>query len=257
MNDPHVESLTYRVVFPETIKFDGAPPITYKSSLLELHLDSELLTIIPNIHYESVESAKKDIEPFLRSWEIDVALRSGQKEVSFIYSDAKLVDRAPSDTSRKFIEAEAGLFTLSSSDVRFTVHRTKYPDPPTLFIASPDVETLWNRYQEYLAGREPLTSMAYFCLTYLEYIGGSRKNFADTYNISEDILNKLGEISTNKGDASTARKWKGNVSRLPLTEREIVWVHEAIKVIIRRVGEFSHIATLPIINLVDLPPLPP
>lgn len=47
-----------------------------------------------------------------------------------------------------------------SAELLVTLH--KYPDPPKLFILTPDVETLWHRYEGYLQGKEPLSSMAYF-----------------------------------------------------------------------------------------------
>ena len=42
------------------------------------------------------------------------------------------------------------------------------PEPPHGFALSPGVEVMWNRYRGHPAGRAPLPSMAFFCLTVIE-----------------------------------------------------------------------------------------
>jgi hypothetical protein len=66
---------------------------------------------------------------------------------------------------------------------------------------------------------------------------------------------KMGELTSKHGDASTARKYGAIVSGRPLTGPEIHWLEEAVKVVIRRLGEFNSIRTLSTIELTDLPAL--
>ena len=81
---------------------------------------------------------------------------------------------------------------------RAQVARPRYPDPPHQFAVSPDVETLWNRYEGHLQGREPLLSAANACLTWLEATHGGRRNVARKFRISQKIR---GEARPPRGGA--------------------------------------------------------
>jgi hypothetical protein len=97
--------------------------------------------------------------------------------------------------------------------------------------------------------------MAYFCLTLLEAMAGGKAQAAKTYKISQLVLSKMGELTSKRGDASTVRKYGAIMSGRPLTGPEIHWLEEAVKAIIRRLGEFNSIGTLSTIELTDLPAL--
>ena len=256
MRDPHVVSLTYKITSPEKVRYDNAPPVIFETAEMKLSLANGLLTVEPKHHFSSVDSAREVIDPFLRSWEVDVALRSGIIEITFSYQEAKLVDRDPPPPgSNQIIKVGSATIVTTANNITLTVSRGEYPEPPILFVASPDVETLWQRHKGYQDGREPLLSMAYFCLTLLESKAGNRRAAATTFKISIDVLGKLGELTSERGDARTARKFGRKAVRIPLTATESNWVQEAIKILIRRVGESSHVATLPLITMADLPPL--
>jgi hypothetical protein len=97
--------------------------------------------------------------------------------------------------------------------------------------------------------------MAYFCLTLLEEMAGDRAQTGKMFKISRSVLNKMAMLTSERGDASTARKYAAIVSGRPLTGPEIHWLEEAVKAIIRRIGEFNSIRTLSKIKLTDLPAL--
>jgi len=97
--------------------------------------------------------------------------------------------------------------------------------------------------------------MAYFCLTLLEAMAGNRGLAARTFRISAGVLGKLGQLTSERGDLSTARKYRAVISGSPLTGGEIHWLEEAVKAIIRRVGELATTEQLSTIELSDLPPL--
>ena len=136
--------------------------------------------------------------------------------------------------------------------------RRKYPDPPTVFTVTPDVETLWGRYEKYLDEKEYLPSMAYACLTFVENKAykkgkkGKRKAAAKLFLIDEPILNKLGELSA-KGDTKTVRKFTEEGDLIPLSVKEIKWIEAAIKILIRRTGELANIQSAQLITMADLP----
>ena len=121
---------------------------------------------------------------------------------------------------------------LASSDVHLKVTRSQYPPPPVAFHVTPEVEVLWDRFNRYIEQKEPLLSMAYFCLTLLER--GDRKAAAQAYNIDYSLLRKLGELTSTRGDNATARK--ATVTK-QLSGDEKSWIEQAIKSIIRHIAE--------------------
>jgi hypothetical protein len=136
-----------------------------------------------------------------------------------------------------------------------SVARREYPSPPKHFRVNPDVDTLWHRFEGYAQGREPLLSMAYFCLTLLEARAGDRKNVETMYKVHKKILDRLGELTTTKGDEKTARKVRKLSALAPLTPSETIWVEAAIKAIIRRVGEVNSNPAVQMIMMNYLPSL--
>ncbi len=99
-------------------------------------------------------------------------------------------------------------------------HRT-YPEPPSRFRESQDVEVMWLRYEGYRDGKEPLTAMAYFCLTVVEARSGpkgqKRPNAAKQLKVEPKVLSKLGELSSQVGDNQKARKWGIHLTQVTTT----------------------------------------
>ena len=79
---------------------------------------------------------------------------------------------------------------VPTNSVSGTCGVRKYPSPPLDLAISPDVQTMHDRYMNYLQGREPLSSMAFFCLTVLENSAGGRKAAARKYQIAKRVLEK-------------------------------------------------------------------
>lgn len=116
-----------------------------------------------------------------------------------------------------------------------------------------DVETAYWRWQQYRAGREPLQSTAYFVLTLLESMTGAargqRPAAARQFAIAYDVLRTVGKWTATKGDARTARK----APFVALTGHEEVWLKCAVRLLIRRMGEYAAGVQLIPITMKDLP----
>lgn len=252
MRDPHVETLRYKLETGQEISYDSPPPVEVSTDTFEGSLSNGVLICHMKHHYPSVEVARKDVEEFLRSWEIDAALARGRNEVRFVYEDAKVIDRDPSHSGRVH---EVGIVltghSIISGSVKLHVTRKTYPGPPKTFRTSPDVETLWQRYQNYLDEKEPLPSMAYFCLTVLESLAGGRSTASKLFGIDSSVLNRLGLLTSTRGDHKTARKAEGVLN--PISGKERAWIESAIKKIIYRVGEYKSGEQLKKITMADLP----
>jgi hypothetical protein len=109
-----------------------------------------------------------------------------------------------------------------------------------------DVNALWQRYMRYEQSREPLLSMAYFCLSYFEDAAGTgakgrqrRKMAAEALGVEEEVLRRLGELTSTLGDAETARKKNPQSKSRGPTVEEKEWIETTVKLLIRKTAESS------------------
>ena len=267
MRDPHVEILRYRLETAGNIIYDQPPPVDIDYDEFSGRLERGILTCYMKEHHASIEAAREVVDRYLLGWEIDAALNLGRGAIRFIYNDAQVIDRNPPPLGVPLeIQVSEGVLTMEGGIANLRITQKGYPKPPKIFRVSPNIETLWQRYQMYLDGKDQLQAMSYFCLTLLELIAGGplaarrgqskrRREASNMFSIEYDVLNQLGELTSGKGDRLTARK--AQTTPIPLTEKERVWIEAAIKQLIRRIGEHSSGQTVPSIKMGDLPPLSP
>jgi len=156
--------------------------------------------------------------------------------MTFIFRRANVVDRDPPPPGSIVTATFVGVARATGSATgRVTLK--SYPAVPTDFRADPDVLSLWHRYEGYKNGREPLAAMAYFCLTTIEVRYGGRRDASMALSVDPAVLNKLGELSTNRGDLATARKKTADLR--PFAVEEASWLETAIRALIRRIGEIA------------------
>ncbi|MDQ3257297.1 MAG: hypothetical protein M3R15_25990, partial [Acidobacteriota bacterium] len=123
------------------------------------------------------------------------------------------------------------------------------------------VETMWFRYEQHLQDRETYESLGYFSLRLMQWstrVGiGARDAASRMYNIDRDILDKLGKLASERGSQGDARKLDSGSTLIPLTDIERQWIREAVKMLIRRKGEYdfdpASAASLKQITMADLP----
>jgi hypothetical protein len=260
MRDPHVNSLLYRLeCAPST--FQNPPRIDHDTAAFHVTLEHDRIKFDFKEHHATAQAAQDSVADFLLAWEIDAGLKMGPGRVQFVYERADLTDRSPPPPGESQL---IGVVAIPSGEAwvsgTLTVARPTYPDPPKAFKVSPDVETMWNRYEGYCAKRELLPAMAYFCLTVIEFSAGARKDAreeareatARTYGIHRSVLNKLGEL-TARGEPATARKMSTNL--VPHSRQELEWIEAVVKAIIRRVAEVEAGASGPQIIMSDFPAL--
>ena len=256
MRDPHVVNLKYVLKTDSSTAYRSPPPVHVVRDDFELTLDGGSIVCRMLEHYASVDEARRVVEPFLRAWELKTALALGPGEVMFEYLDAEVIDRNPPPPgATQVLLGSAGVVATAGLSGTLHVTRVRYPDPPTDFVVTPDVETLWQRYNMYQQGREPLPAMAYFCLTVVERSAGSRKDAAVALRIDPTALSKLGELTTQRGDAATARKAPRGKSFAALTPREATWIEAMIKLLIQRLGHAAAGTRLRQVGMRDLPAL--
>jgi hypothetical protein len=79
--------------------------------------------------------------------------------------------------------------------------------------------------------------MAYFCFTVLTFRYAGVNAASKALAVDVAVLKKVSELSTNRGDPSTARKMTRHLT--PITATEAYWLDAAIRALIHRVGEIA------------------
>ncbi|MEJ7637631.1 MAG: hypothetical protein WKF75_06475 [Singulisphaera sp.] len=143
---------------------------------------------------------------------MDAALGLDRMPMEFVFKGAHWIDRNSPPHMAGAVNAAAhitlGATLVCVGVVTPLVHKA-YPQPPAKFKASTDVESMWTRYLQHIEGKEPLASMGYFCLSLLQWSTRSKKATtvaSQMYNIDKGVLDKLGELTSQRGTPMEARK---------------------------------------------------
>lgn len=254
MPNLYVKYLYYTLNVKEGVSFKDCGPIESKLGSFELRLESNKLECKMLKRYPTVEAARKEVEDYLKTWEIYAALELGDNEIEFMYDSAKIVKYDSSgDLSKSSEITQISKNSEKPASLIVSHKRDNLPIPPQRFHRNEKVQILWNRYDDYLRRKEKLLGMAYFCLNFIEDDAGGRKEASKKYKIDKKVLDKIGELSSTKGKLGIdARKAKDNAG--PLTDEEVKWINETIRKMIIRVGEYKD--NLPSLNLIDMSSLP-
>jgi hypothetical protein len=193
----------------------------------------------------------------LKAWEIEADLNSNVGTIRFKFERVELIDRDPSPPGSSHVMHLVGESLQLADSVSVHLTRTKYPQPPKTFRATPELEHAYRRWIGFRSGKEPLQGMAYWVLTLIESIAGNRKGkrekAARSFQIDNSVLNTIGRLSSEKGDESTARKVQPGIQFQELSEAEKEWLEQAVRRVIYRLGEHASGAPLGPISLTDLP----
>ena len=244
MNDPHVVALIYKIKHGQSVDYREAKPMDHEEPDFHVKIANGKVRFAFKKHYATEEAARTSIAEYICAWEVDAGLKGGANCFKLKYYDRQIEDRSPTpgmkDVSWTF---RAGTPTVTISA---TVDK-QYPPPPPGLKIIPDVQLMYNRYMDYLQGREPLTSMAYFCWTMVKDDPTTKTDF------SRRVCNTIGRLSLG-GGPKYARKREG-INKEPLTDQECHFLMEAIKAIIRRAAERAHGPNrgLPPISMSGLP----
>jgi hypothetical protein len=256
VRDPHVQKLYYEVSSGEGISYKDPEDVAFSNQLGAFDIRDGKLSVAPPEHFANDDHARQAIEPFLRAWEIETDLNSNVGMIRFKFDRAEVIDRDPPPPgTSQVIEAKAGEMITLGEGVSFHLTCSKYPQPPIAFRTTPEVEIGYRRWIAFRAGKEPLQSMAYFVLTLLESVAGGRQEAARIFYIDFPVLSTIGRLSSTKGDSSTARKIDSVNPLEELSGPEKQWLEQAIRRVIRRLGEHASGAPLTRITLTDLPKL--
>ena len=257
MNDPHVVALWYRIEHGDSVDYGKAQPLDRAETGFRVKAEQGRVCFEFKDHYATKDAARKAIKDYIRVWEFDAGLRGGPHSLKLRFDRAQITDRKPPPPDAGVVLV-AGIASARArvATAKLVVGKN-YPSPPSGLMLTTGVQTMYDRFQGYRLGREPLASMVYFCVTVLE--GPPRKKArkkaaAKKYGIQLEVLSKLGELCSKKG-GQQARKVLGKDN--DLTAQESRFMEEAIRAVIRRAAKKAHApdSDLPEISLSDLPPI--
>lgn len=235
-----VRALWYRVEWAPDVDYEKAPPVHAETDDFTMLLDGKELQVkLKQGTIPSLAEARTLVEEYLYAWAVLIGLQHGHS-VRFAFDKAE-VETVPESIPQEGIRKKGleGRVTVTATVDRH-VSRSSYPAPPKAFTVSPDVRIMYVRYEEYQSGRELLLSMANFCLTVLQNsAGGRRTQAAQKYNISKEVLDKLGQLCATRGSEEEARKAPQNLRFAKLDSTEASWVVKVVKAMIRRAGEVA------------------
>jgi hypothetical protein len=270
MRAPHVTGFLYELLIPQGVEYANPDPVSWDAGSCVITLrkgppgelselpglaEKHLAIVQMKDHHPTLESAQRVIEPLLDAWTVFAGLEATRPRMSFRYLAGQVIDKDPPIGGAESVARGAGVHHTTDAVIVDRVE--EYAAPAAGFVSSPDVQTMWQRYTACLSGREPISGMAYFCLTVFENSAGGRSRAAKRYKLDEELLRKLGYLCSQVGDASTARKLKASSEQRPHTAMETEWMLAAVRAIVRRAGEwaFDPAASFARITLSDLPPL--
>lgn len=253
MNDPHVEALHYSVQHAENVDYDQASPLSHDTPDFTVRIENGRAEITMKSHHATAETARAEVEPFLRAWEMTAALAYAPGDFRLVYDQAEIIDRNPTPGIVNVLVPGAAVFSAAGT-LGVHIGRSKYPDPPTGIARDATVDLMFERYCWYCARRTTLADAANFCMTVLEMSGGGRSGATKRFAVAKPVLDNAGKLAASKG-GNEARKAKGAQAEFTAAERQ--WLEETMKCLIRRAAEVAGgpSAPLPQITMADLPSL--
>lgn len=236
MNDPHVDKLHYKVVAPNSEKFDKAAPATwtYQDFSVRIAPGGAIFTMIK--HFADESEAKACVQQFVNAWCVSTGLERLPDDFLLEYQHADIVDRRPRP-GEIVVRLSAAGFKATAQDVKFPVDRLHFPEPPASFKVTPLVEVMYHQYKLLRKTGTFFAAVGNFCLTAMEVLGdGNRAKAAGALKISGGVLKELGKLTGGAG-GNEARKVVGIGQ--PYTDQEKEWIIQTIRALIRRVAEYE------------------
>lgn len=257
LNDPHVSVVEYLVEFGPAQVVEGDLDDEYDTDLFKGRFTHEGKRFRCEMreHFASVAAAREAVERKLRAWTIRLGLKDGPtSSIDFEFAGAALEDRDPSSGGPDHVLQPAShRIQVGLDAVVVQPRRDRFPGPPADFTATDLIQSLWERYLDHRAGGESLQEFAYFVLHSLTKRFNGRKELARTLSLGYEVVNRVGEFSSERGDRLSARKVPKSGEFRPLSPKESRWLRTVVEKMILRLGQYEAGADLEVLSLDDLP----
>jgi hypothetical protein len=255
MRDPHVVSLTYKLLVPADLIYRDVPVTLVVQALFHGYLDNGILTVTMDVHFATVQEARAPVDAYLNGWKIDAHL--GGYKIDFVFEDSEVIDRNPDLNAPRLIYGSAIMSSTSTLSASITIQPREYPPAPQWNGCSDLVLRMYRRFANYQEHRESIYSAGYYCSTALTLAAdgtiarGGRSAAAEKFKVSLEVQKKLGELTSERGNPEFARK----AGTSEPTPAEAAWLALAIPKLIRHVAAIEADSSVPELTMSDLPPL--
>jgi hypothetical protein len=256
MRDPHVVSLKYTLLVPAGLVYKDVPAMNVSHAQFRGELHEGYLNVKMDAHFPTITDARQAVETFLKAWEIDAHLKG--KKIKFSFEDSELIDRNPVQGGSVVLASAtcviSSSFTVSGT---ITVHPREYPPPPCWTTVSNLAQRMYDRFVAYQEKQESIFTSGYYCLTELQVAAGTtvtrkaRASAASRFKIDIEVLDTLGELTSERGGALFARK----AGTPEPTSNEAAWLSSAVPVIIGHIASVEADADVSVLTMADLPEL--
>jgi hypothetical protein len=249
-----VKELTYEINTGDDYSYDNPESKIFTTPIGEYKLSNNVLVVDLAADFFDLDEAREAVESYLKSYEVFGEISSQPGIISFKYKRAVSVEMESGKEIRAIeVAARQRVKVVGYAP---SIHRTmrEFPEHPKNFTVTPLINTAHKRWLRYKKGEEIIQTTAYFILTLILDDAGGRDEASKKYNISRRVLSKLSELSSTKGDETTARKaLKGGFVKL--RDEEKYWIDQTMRVVIKRMGELAAGSVTTKITMNDLPDL--
>jgi hypothetical protein len=260
MNDPHVVAMIYRVEHDDSVDYEKAARLEGKTDDFKFRVANGRARFELTAHCATEEEARQIVDPFVRAWEIRAAVGLSPGVFRLTFERAEVVDHSP---LRDGVVCAVGKASVSSTAVGHAqMVPSKYPDPPTDFSVSDELQVAYEAWRALWPKPNYLAALGNLIMTMLDAKappgkGGSqtRRRAEAHYETGSGVLKKLGELTAMAG-GYYARKHRG--IKHPFSANEHDWLVKAIPALMLRMGEREKNPNgkLPERTVADLLPLP-
>ena len=168
MDDLHVVALHYNVEHASSIDYSSAALLVIHEDVFDIRVEGGCVRFSMKDHFATERDARDAVDDYIRTWELDATLVRGPNAFKLCFARSDIEDRNPTPGIRDVRLRGSVRAGRPRVRIHATVSPQTYPKPPSTGLKrSPDVDSMYDRYTGYRENREPLTSMAYFCLTVL------------------------------------------------------------------------------------------
>lgn len=111
--------------------------------------------------------------------------------------------------------------------------------PPEGATVAQLVVVITHRYREYKDGREPLGTMTYAVVNLLQESARGSRNAAREFGISENVLDKMRQLSSTRGSYLTARKFDSSLVPRDFSDGEVSWMESAVEAVVSQLESLA------------------
>lgn len=228
MRDPHVVALRYALRTDGTVVFQDPAEVRAAFPGFSVRLANDRAHVEFEDHFPEVSAARSYVEPYLEWW----SLIEAEGRIRFDFEGGSMIDRAESTTSLR------GTATMGASALIAT-SEPEYPAPPAEpFLIAEEVDAMLILLRRYQDGGKTIAELGYHTLTLLERRFGGRSPASKAIRVSGPVLRRLGELTSEVGDARTGRK--AGRERRPHTPAETAWIEAVVEAVIVRLGTYEN-----------------